>query len=121
VIHAKNILGLSVAVLILSGCSGPVGTWKMETISPRSAAAQFGLHKITFEANGQFEAEVLEGGRVVPISGTYIYDKQAELLTLNLVGGGTRQHAFETCAGCGYIYFMDAAGTGAYRAKMVRR
>jgi hypothetical protein len=110
-----------VGLLGLVGCSGPIGTWELKKIRPPSALDDFHVESVTFKAGEKYTARGKHGDRVEEMSGTYVYDEQAKLLTFHDDSGKQRQYRMEICGSCSELYIWNTGDTERWRATYRRR
>lgn len=108
-------------LLLCVGCSGPVGTWKLHDVTPPNATDDFPVRSIKFIDSHAYTLAVQHGDAVEESHGTYVYDADAQRLTLTDTGGKVHQYGAKICGSCGYIDLWNADGVERWRARLLRR
>lgn len=109
------------ALILLTGCSGPVGTWQMHKIEPSTAANDFPMQTIELASDHTFSARIGKGDDARKITGTWEYDQKAERLTFHSSDGTDRVYHAEICPGCGEMYISHPSADSHWKATMKRK
>jgi len=65
---------LSAALLVLSGCTSIVGSWKLESITPEEGAKHFDVARMTLRKDGTYCALAKKEGKDVTYTGKYTFE-----------------------------------------------
>ena len=83
---------LSVALMVLTGCSGVSGMWVMDSIEPESAKDQFPMSALCLHKDGTYAATMACGTK---FTGTYTYDADAKQLAFK--GDTGKECVYKAC------------------------
>ena len=66
---------LSVAFVVLTGCTSVTGRWTLDTIDPEGAREAFPLSSVTLHDDGTYVATMPRGEKMVSSQGEYTFEK----------------------------------------------
>ena len=111
---------LSCVLMALTGCGGIAGTWKLDTIEPESAKANFDFGMLCLAKDGTYAACVDYGGGAKCLKGTYTYDDDSNLLTFKTSQGKERAYKACLCGTSGKLFVCSADEGKVWKAAMTR-
>ena len=72
--NACKVSLLSLALLVLTGCSGIVGNWTLESVTPEDAASHYTVVRMMLADDGTYCAMAKKAGEDVPSKGSYTFE-----------------------------------------------
>lgn len=117
----STLLLLAMGVVVLTGCMGPVGKWKLVDVVPPEADGGFQIKHVQFTSKGAYVLKADRGDGMEEWNGTYEYDRDTNQMTLTGETGKTRIYRVEFCGPCGYMYMYNPGERKEWKATFKRQ